>query len=94
VLVGPDGRGGYRARVVNAPGGEGSQAAFDWPFAELELEDFLRQIGRRRRVAQYPSRRREYRSITVAKYSFPSSVGISVMSPTHLVFGASAVKSR
>src|SRR4051794_10042385 len=45
-----------------------------------------------------PSRRREYRSITVARYNFgprPSGpVGISVMSPTHLAFGRSAVKSR
>src|SRR6478735_12652508 len=41
-----------------------------------------------------PSSRREYKSITVARYSFPLSVGISVISPTHLVFGASAAKLR
>src|SRR5690242_3688519 len=41
-----------------------------------------------------PSSRREYRSITVARYNLPAAVGISVMSPTHLRFGASAVKSR
>jgi hypothetical protein len=45
-----------------------------------------------------PSSRREYRSITVARYSLgprPSEpVGISVMSPTHLALGRSAVKSR
>src|SRR5699024_11207581 len=41
-----------------------------------------------------PSRRLEYRSITVARYTFPAAVGISVMSPTHRVFGRSAVKSR
>src|SRR5680860_1645928 len=41
-----------------------------------------------------PSSRREYRSITVARYSFPDRVGISVMSPHHLVLVADAVKSR
>ena len=30
----------------------------------------------------------------MARYSFPAAVGISVMSPTHCMFGASAVKSR
>ena len=34
------------------------------------------------------------RSITVATYSFPAMVGISVMSPTQRVFDALAVKSR
>lgn len=32
--------------------------------------------------------------MTVARYSLPSPVGISVMSPTQLQFGAGAVKSR
>jgi len=41
-----------------------------------------------------PRSRREYRSITVARYSLPVAVGISVMSPTHLVLGAVAVTSR
>src|SRR5215213_8961526 len=41
-----------------------------------------------------PSSRREYRSITVARYSFPAAVGISVMSPTQRVFGVVVVKSR
>jgi hypothetical protein len=41
-----------------------------------------------------PSNRREYRSITVARYSLPAAVGISVMSPTHRQFGLWAVKSR
>ena len=40
------------------------------------------------------SSRRLYKSITVAKYSLPWSVGISVMSPTQRQFGAGAVKSR
>ena len=41
-----------------------------------------------------PRSRREYRSITVARYSLPWSVGISVMSPTQRQFGAAAVKFR
>ena len=41
-----------------------------------------------------PSRRREERSITVAKYSFPLAVGISVISPTQRALARSAVKSR
>ncbi len=41
-----------------------------------------------------PSNLREYRSITVARYSFPAAVGISVMSPTQRRFGSAAVKSR
>lgn len=45
-------------------------------------------------LAGAPSRRREYRSSTVARYSLPSSVGISVMSPHQRQFGAGAVKSR
>ena len=38
--------------------------------------------------------RRENRSSTVATYTLPSSVGISVVSPHHLTFAAGAVKSR
>ena len=41
-----------------------------------------------------PIRRRLNRSMTVARYSLPPAVGISVMSPTHRWFGAAAVKSR
>src|SRR4051812_39364851 len=41
-----------------------------------------------------PSSRREYRSITVARYSFPAAVGISVMSPTQRLFCVLALKSR
>ena len=40
-----------------------------------------------------PTTRREYRSITVAKYSQPSSVHRYVMSLTYFWFGALAVKS-
>ena len=36
----------------------------------------------------------EYRSITVARYNLLEEVGISVMSPTHLVLAREAVKSR
>ena len=36
----------------------------------------------------------ENRSITVARYSFPAAVRYRSVSPTHLLFGASAVKSR
>ena len=41
-----------------------------------------------------PNRRRLNRSITVARYNLPHSVGISVISPTHMRLGSSAVKSR
>jgi len=35
----------------------------------------------------------EYKSITVARYNYPSSVGIYVISPTHFSFGLLAQKS-
>ena len=41
-----------------------------------------------------PSNRREYRSITVARYNLPVAVGISVMSPTQRALGRDALKSR
>ena len=47
-----------------------------------------------RRLVAAASSRREYRSITVARYSFPLPVGISVISPHHFRFGPAAVKSR
>jgi hypothetical protein len=43
-------------------------------------------------IAQ-PTTRREYRSITTARYSQPSSVHRYVMSPTHFWFGAVVLKS-
>lgn len=39
-----------------------------------------------------PGSRRENRSSTVAKYSLPSPVGISVRSPHYFTFGAGAEK--
>src|SRR5579859_1238936 len=44
-------------------------------------------------IAQ-PTRRRENKSSTPARYSDPSSVSIAVMSTNHFRLGASAVKSR
>jgi len=52
VLMGSDGPGGYWARVVNAPAGEGSRVTFGRPFTEVELENFLLRIGRPRRVVR------------------------------------------
>ena len=47
---------GYSARVVDSPAGEAT-GAFDLPFSELEVENFLLRVGRprqgtRRRQAQ------------------------------------------
>jgi hypothetical protein len=42
----------------------------------------------------HPTTRREYKSSTTARYSYPSVVEIIVQSVTHLVFGAEAAKSR
>jgi hypothetical protein len=41
-----------------------------------------------------PMSRLEYKSITVATYSLPSQVAISVMSPHHVTFRAGGLKSR
>src|SRR5579884_1706758 len=41
-----------------------------------------------------PTTIREYRSRITATYNHPCTVGIEVMSVTHFLFGASAVKSR
>jgi hypothetical protein len=49
VLLERSGEGIYRARVLNAPAGEGARVAFTQPFAPLELENFLLRIGRPRR---------------------------------------------
>ena len=49
VLLERSGEGGYRARVVYAPAGQGARVAFAQPFASLELENFLLRIGRPRR---------------------------------------------
>jgi hypothetical protein len=41
-----------------------------------------------------PISRLEYKSITVARYSLPSHVLISVMSPHQVTFGSGGLKSR
>jgi hypothetical protein len=38
----------YEARVINAPSGEYAPVDFRSPFSDLELENFLLKIGRRR----------------------------------------------
>src|SRR5947199_8773987 len=44
--------GSYEARVVTAPSGETAPVAFSAPFSDLELENFLLKIGRRRTVVR------------------------------------------
>jgi hypothetical protein len=39
---------GYRARVLDAPSGQSTPVAFQLPFNDLELENFLLKIGHRR----------------------------------------------
>jgi hypothetical protein len=39
---------GYRVQVLRSPAGDGQSAAFDPPFSELELENFMLKVGRSR----------------------------------------------
>lgn len=46
LIEGSDGEG-YLARVINSPAGD-AVASFDFPFSELELENFMLKVGRPR----------------------------------------------
>jgi hypothetical protein len=53
LLIEPAGDPGrYEARVIKAPSGEFAPVRFSSPFSELELENFLLKIGRRRNVVR------------------------------------------
>jgi hypothetical protein len=68
----------------------------DWPprTAAAILIACSHSSASQRRLVAAASSRREYRSITVARYTLPPLVGISVTSPHQRWFGAAAVKSR
>lgn len=48
LLIESTGEESYRTRVVDSPAGQAA-GAFSVPFSELELENFLLKVGRRRR---------------------------------------------
>jgi DivIVA domain-containing protein len=49
LLIGPSGAGDYTGRVVRAPSGEVGPVRLQFPFSDLEIENFLLKIGRPRR---------------------------------------------